>query len=127
MPPGGIPPNMGIGGGIPQPQQVGQPGGPPGPGFGPMPTGRPPSRTNTPQMQQPGMIQQSPSMGNRPMMPPDAFQMNQQLQNEFSRLPPTAIQQAKIDLGIPLERDNNSLRPDEKVRRFLDGSFGAWY
>lgn len=112
MPPNGVPPGMGMGGMPQQPQQPGQ-SAPQGPNFGTS-VGRPPSRTNTPQGQ-PGMMHSSPLMGNRqPIPPPNPT--NEYIEAEFRKLPTNTIHNAKLESGIPAEKDNAALTIAEKVR-----------
>lgn len=114
MPPNGVPPGMGMGGMPQQPQQPGQ-SAPQGPNFGTS-VGRPPSRTNTPQGQ-PGMMHSSPLMGNRqPIPPPNPT--NEYIEAEFRKLPTNTIHNAKLESGIPAEKDNAALTIAEKRRIF---------
>jgi hypothetical protein len=107
MPPNSIPQGL-VMGGTPQPPQQGGPG-PQGGNFGQMGGGRPPSRTNTPQMQ-PGMTHQSPSMGNRQPMP-----QLEAIESEFRQINPSLFPQLKQDASIPAEKNQNHFSYDDKV------------
>ncbi|TEB21950.1 hypothetical protein FA13DRAFT_1525725 [Coprinellus micaceus] len=111
MPPNSIPQGL-VMGGTPQPPQQGGPG-PQGGNFGQMGGGRPPSRTNTPQMQ-PGMTHQSPSMGNRQPMP-----QLEAIESEFRQINPSLFPQLKQDASIPAEKNQNHFSYDDK-RKIID-------
>lgn len=113
MPPNGVHQGMVMGGGPQKPQQQ---GAPQGPGFSQMGGGRPPSRTNTPQMQPGMMVNQSPSMGNRQIVGGAEMAIN----NDFARLQPAHIHQAKLEVGIPVDKDSSALNLNEKVGTSLD-------
>ncbi|TFK21776.1 hypothetical protein FA15DRAFT_681963 [Coprinopsis marcescibilis] len=111
LPPNGVPPPQGMM--IPGPQQQGGPmsSGTPMQQFQQLGGGgRPPSRTNTPQMQ--GMMQQSPSMGNRQVMPMVA---DATILSDFARLSPQQVLLWKQEMKIA-DKDNSQLSVQEKRR-----------
>jgi hypothetical protein len=74
---------------------------------------------------QPGMMMQSSlGMANRAlgMGPQQNNAAEFAINNDLFRLPPHQLQHAKAEIGIPLEKDNNSLSLKEKVsgRRFME-------
>jgi hypothetical protein len=75
---------------------------------------------------QPGMMMQSsPGMANRAlgMGPQQNNAAEFAINSDLFKLPAHQLQQAKAEVGIPQDKDNNSLSLNEKVsgRRFMEG------
>jgi collagen type III alpha len=76
-------------------------------------SGRPPSRTSTPQS---GMMNPSPSMASRqPMVPGSDPRQDNAINNELQNIPPQILNNLKNELGLG-EKTIHSLTPQEKVR-----------